>query len=151
MHATMPGFTESARERIRALNADPEFAARRRERSSEQMRSMVKSPEFIAASQERWRKNGGALMKKLHQDPDFRERTKERLARAKDPVIKAKAIASVRDVLSKPCRCVSVDGAVTDFESVSQASIEMGIDRGSIAKWCRKRTANRRGMRWEYL
>ncbi|MFQ8433505.1 hypothetical protein [Amaricoccus sp. W119] len=66
---------DGRRLRMKALNADPEFAAANRERSRERMKALHADPEFAAASRER--------MKALNADPEFaaahRERNRERM------------------------------------------------------------------------
>ena len=62
---------ERARERMRRLNADPEFAAA----NAERMRKLNADPEFAAANAERSRER----LRKLHADPEFAERKKARV------------------------------------------------------------------------
>ena len=58
--------TTANAERMRRLNADPEFAVANAERGRERMRRLHQDPEFAAAHAER--------MRRRHQDPEFRRR-----------------------------------------------------------------------------
>jgi hypothetical protein len=57
----------SARERMKALHADPEFAERHRELSRERMKALNADPEFA----ERHRELSRERMKALNADPDY--------------------------------------------------------------------------------
>ena len=77
-----PEFAAANAERMRALNADPEFAAANAERSRERMQALHADPEFAAANAER--------MRALHADPEFAAANAERMrARHADPVFAA--------------------------------------------------------------
>jgi hypothetical protein len=56
---------------MKALHADPEFAAANRERNRERLKALNADPEFAAANRER--------MKALHADPEFAAANRERL------------------------------------------------------------------------
>jgi hypothetical protein len=58
-----PEFAKANAERMRKLNADPEFAKANAERSAERMRKLNADPEFAKANAER--------MRKLNADPEF--------------------------------------------------------------------------------
>ena len=57
--------------RMRALNADPEFAERHRERMRERMRALNADPEFAERHRERHRERMRERMRALHADPEF--------------------------------------------------------------------------------
>lgn len=66
-----PQATSANAERMRKLNADPEFAATNAERTAERMRKLHADPEFAAAHAER--------MRKLNADPEFAAANAERM------------------------------------------------------------------------
>ena len=79
---------ERAAERMRKLNADPEFAKAHAERAAERMRKLNADPEFAKAKAERMRqrhadpefaKANAERMRKLNADPEFAKANAERM------------------------------------------------------------------------
>ncbi len=82
-------------ERMKAMNADPEFKAKHAAAARERMKAMHADPEFKAKHAER--------MKAMHADPEFKAKHAERMkAMHADPEFKAKHAERMKAMNADP-------------------------------------------------
>src|ERR1700731_4680118 len=91
-------LTEAARERMKRLHADPEFAARIAAAARERMKRLHADPEFAARQAAAARKS----LKRLHANPEFAAANRERMKRMRsDPDLAARQAAAASERMKR--------------------------------------------------
>jgi hypothetical protein len=83
---------QEKRERMKALNADPDFKAKLRATASERMKALHADPDFKAKQSER--------MKALHADPDFKAKVGKTKAATRARKLEQKIEQLKRDLIN---------------------------------------------------
>jgi hypothetical protein len=91
-------LTEAARERMKRLHADPEFAARQAAAARKSLKRLHTNPEFAARHATAVRER----LKLLHADPEFAAANRERMKRMRsDPDLAARQAAAASERMKR--------------------------------------------------
>ena len=91
-------LTEAARERMKRLHADPEFAARQAAAARKSLKRLHTNPEFAARHATAVRER----LKLLHADPEFAAANRERMKRLRsDPDLAARQAAAASERMKR--------------------------------------------------